>query len=445
MTPREYRKPKQIIKKHLNSETTLTTDGDPTDGPLISEIKDLASLVDGKMKSIANSFVEGAASLLTNVYNFAFNTPVPQNSGWHGILGEPTNKPFQNLYQNLLVEKLYPLTNYLLSIGVLVLGLSLAVNPLLSRFRALNLIIKFVSFLMLYVFAWAAVTFMHGIVNDITMWIRPSPKAMEQLVTNVGKMSAAGGATAVGAYFAGASGMLATGMGLALELGMRNVLLQYFFPYVFAPLVFILYISPWQRLRSFASVALWQYANVLTLVIPMALFLKAATLIKFNPGETLKGMILLIGLFFAALCIPGISTYAFLQMPGKAVGGVKSAAAGAASRVDAAKDKLGWGDDEAASDSTATGDTSPGDRTEDAVDASSESQADVPSSGELSDESVENMDPTGSSDTTAEQVRALDEEQHSDPMNPDAMKQAYFEDEDRSGPHRTTMQHKLAD
>jgi hypothetical protein len=444
MSPGEYNKPKNIIKDRLNASSELTTDGDPTDSSPLSRL-DIPSLTGQKLRAIGHEMLTGAASFLKEVYDFAFSTPVPQNNGWQNILGEPTNEPFKPLYEKLLNGTLYPVTNLLLGIAVTLIGLSLAVNPLMSRFRAWNLITKFVTFLLLYGFAWTAVTLMHGSVHSITMWIRPSAEAMSQLVTNVGKMS---GIT-IGAYFVGSGGIMAAAAGLATELAMRNVLLKYFFPYIFAPLVFILYVSPWERLKSVASMALWQYVNVLTMVIPMAVFLRAATVVNFSTEQTLQGMILLIALYGAAAVMPVITTWAFAKMKGKAVAGAKSAAAGAASRAGAMKDSV-WGSG-SSSDSTATGGMSPGDRAEAAVETTSvgsSSGSGVPSSGELSDSALEQTGPEGSetATTTAGQVRALHEEEKSSPNSADAKYEAYFkEQKERSGPHRTTMQEKLAD
>lgn len=424
MAPSDYNKPKKIIEKHLGAESKLSTDGNVSDGGPVMPNIDIPGLMDVKLKSIADAFKEGASNVLKKVYNLAFTTPVPQNDGLMGVFGTPTNEPFQQLHQKLLVEKLYPVTNYLLSIGVMVLGLSLVVNPLMSRFRILDLFIKFVSFLALYVFAWGLATLMHGVVNDITLWIRPSPAEMSALVTNVDKM----GAAAIGAYFFGSGGILTTVFGLGVELGLRRVALEYFFPYVFPVLLLVLYFSPWQRLSSYASMGIWQYVNVLTMVIPMAILLKAAALVNFSPGDGAEAMLVLIALFLFALCIPVISTYFFIQVPGKVAGRMKSVAAGAASRVGAAMNKLGWGEGPS-NDSTATAGTSPGERTDDAVEAStSANNSGIPSSEEQSK-------------TTAADVRALEEEKDRDPMNPAAMKHAYFEDR----PQRTTKQQNFAD
>ena len=339
--PKKQKQVEDIIEKHLGAEGGFATSGSPN-SPGINI--DIPGLLDAKIKAFADAMREGAGSILKKVYGLAFSTKVPQNDGWNGILGSPTNEPFKPLYEQLLQDKLYPLLNYLLGTAVILIGISLVVNPLMSRFRALDLIIKFDSFLFLYVSAWAIITLMHGVVNDITMWLRPSEQAMEALATNVGKLSAG----AVGAYFVGAGGILASVFSLGLELGLRRVALQYFFPYIFPVLLLLLYASPWQRLKSFASVVLWQYVNVLTMVIPMAILLKAAAVVNFSTSSGVVSMLVLVALFLFAVSIPAITTYTFLQIPGKAARVGYSAAAGAASHASTAKEKFGWAGDDSA-------------------------------------------------------------------------------------------------
>ena len=468
-----------IVKENFGFAENMTGQGYSDAGPNL----DIPSIMDVQLNSLADSFKEAAADTLGTIYNLAFSTPVPENDGWRGIFGEPTNatgspqnatngtsatnatgagqnatnatnasdswgqvlgissdRAFQQLHQQLLMDRLYPLLNYVLGIAVVVLGLSLTVNPFMSRFRIINLMVKFVTFLFLYAFSWGAITLMHGVVNEITMWLRPSSAELESLLTSFDTL----GAGAAAAYFAGAGGIFTTVLGMGLELAVRHLALVYFLPYVFPVLILILYLSPWQRLKQFASMGIWQYVNVLTMVIPMAAFLKAALIVDFSPTDGIGGMIVLLALFILAVVFPLIQTYFFIQIPGTAAWAAKTAGSAVASRVGAAKEKV-WGSDDSSADSTATGNTNPGDRAEAAVEASASSRPSMSSSGKLSSESVERMDPAGNSETTAGQIRALDEEQHRDPNNADAKYEAYVEKADSSGPNRTTMQHKLAD
>jgi hypothetical protein len=330
--------------------------------------------------------------------------------------------------------------------GVIVLGLSLMFNPIISRFRAVDLMVKFVTFLLLYAFSWTAITLMHGAVNDITMWIRPSPAQMATLTKEVAAISIG----AVAAYFAGATSILGTALGLGVQLGMRRVLLLYVFPYIFPALILMLYISPWRRLRSFASVTIWMYVSTLTMVIPMAIFLKAATLVKITAKNPIAGVLILIAIFGAALLIPGIMTAIAYKISGSVAGRVKSAAAGAASRTkDAAKraggtakDKAGWGGSGGTSASTATANTSPGERAEEAVEVSTDTNtggSGLSSSGVM-DGSLE-IEDYNTNETTAGRIRALDAENNREPTNPDAQKWSYLVED---SPHRT-MNDRLAD
>jgi hypothetical protein len=467
--PEKSKQIEEIIKKQLGAEG-LRGYGTPQTEPFNFTGFNIPSLIETKLKAIGHTLMQGAGDILSNVYKKAFSTPVPQNTGWQGIFGTPVdtkkNQTFHNLYQNLLVEKLYPLTNLLLGIGIIFMGLSLTVNPLISCFRVWDLMIKFATFILLYGFSWVAVTLIHGAVNDITMWIAPSAEAVGGLVTNVSKMSG----ISIGAYFVGSSGIMATAFSMAIELQMRLVLLKYFFPYIFAPLILVLYVSPWQRLRTAASTALWQYVNVLVVIIPMALFLKAATLVKVGNslGETLHAMIVLCALFAAAVSIPIGTTWFFFKVPGKAAASVKSAGKSAAkrggkyaggktwsgatsvggaaksggSRVGGAvKDRMGWGGDS----ESAMDEPDPSDRAEEqveaTVEASDEADLSLSDSGSLDGSTVESMPEDGY--TTAGLVRELDEEQNSDttPMNHEEMVESYYEESS----HQTTLDQQVAD
>jgi hypothetical protein len=370
---------------------------------------DVPGMIGWLLGGYAKAFVDGAAQILTDIYNLAFSTPVPENSGWHGIFGTPTNEPFQTLHQQLLVEKLYPVTNALLGIGILLLGASLAVNPFMSRHQIWNFLIKFVTFLTLYAFSWTVISLMHGIVNDITVWIRPSASAVGGLSTEIAAIAVA----SVGAYFALGAGILSTMFSLGVELGMRQVLLTNVFPYVFPALVMILYISPWQRLRKYASMALWQYVNVLTIIIPMAILLKAATIVGYSSGNSIAAILVLIALFLFAAAYPLLSTYFFLKMGGKITGGMKAAASDAASKVGTAKERLDWRGD-TASDTSATGGASTGSQARASVTAGQQSESSATSSSASSQ---------SSHTTTAQTIRDLYDGGDDDPMSPADMKE----------------------
>lgn len=407
---------------------------------------DMGALIDAKLKALADSFKQGAAKILTNLYNLAFDTPVPENSGWKGILGTPVdtkgNQAFYTLYQKLLVEKLYPVTYSLLSIGIVFMAISLAGNPFMSHHQVVDYFIKLILGIMYWAFAWTGVTLMHGVVNDITMWLRPSPEVMGALITNVEALAAG----AVAAYFVGSGGILATLFTLAIELGIRRVLLLYVFPYIFPVLLLVLYLSPWRRLRWYASMGIWQYVNVLTMVIPMAILLKAAAVVSLGleNKSDIVAMVILVALFAIAMIIPFITTYLYIQMPGTATKATKMGLSKAYGRLGDARKKMGWGGDGSASESTATGSTSPGDRGENALVAATDASS---GSGSGSDSgSGSGFSGSGTaqstSDTTASRVRKFYKHSHSDPMSDEAMLEAYSVDNSRASPLPENRQEK---
>jgi hypothetical protein len=399
---------------------------------------DIPNLMDAKLKALADSFKEGAVNILTNMYNLAFKTPVPENSGWKGVLGTPVdtkaNQTFYTLYQQLLVEKLYPVTYSLLSIGIVFMAISMAGNPFMSHHQVVDYFIKLVLGIMYWAFAWTGVTLMHGVVNDITMWLRPSPEVMGALITNVEALAAG----SVAAYFVGSGGILATLFTLSVEFGMRRVLLMYVFPYIFPVLLLVLYLSPWRHLRRYASMGIWQYVNVLTMVIPMAILLKAAAVVSLGleNKSDIVAMAILVALFAIAMIIPFITTYLYIQMPGTAKKVAKKGAKKARGRLGDPREKLGWGGDGSASESTATGSTSPGDRGEAALVAVTDANSGSGSGSGLGFSGSGTARST--SDTTASRVRKFYKHTHSDPMSDEAMLEAYSEDNSRA----STLQEK---
>lgn len=453
---------KSIIEKKLGASPGFSVP-DP-----IPDLN-IPSIIDLKLDAFADSAKQAAADILTNLYNLAFKTPVPENNGWKGILGTPVdtkaNEVFHDLFQQLLVDKLYPVTYSLLTIGILFMAFSFMRNPFMSHHQVVDYFIKLALAIMYWAFAWTGVTLLHGTVNGITMWLRPSPAVMGELVTSVEALSAG----AVAAYFAGSGGMLATLFALGIELGMRRVLLLYFFPYIFPALVLILYLSPWQRLKSYMSMLIWQYVNVLVMVIPMAILLKAAAIVslELKSKPPIVSMFILVALFVVAAAIPAFSTWFFLQVPGKTAKAVRSAKGRGKSAVGSAysggksvggtaRDKLGWGGDGSAGSGSASSGGNTSTSTEEAVESAIVSDGgtvtdttatDTSTGTSTSDTSTESTGLPSSGtvdsmpDTVAGKMRELHDRQTRDPMNADSMKEAYFGDYSR----QYTLSERMAD
>jgi hypothetical protein len=321
---------------------------------------DFVGFMTDKFRAIAELFEKAFNWLLDTVYKLTLGTPVPKNTGWHGILGEPTNQPFKSLYNKLLVSIIYPLMNYLLGLSVIFLGISLAVNPFMSRYRIWDLIIKFTTGLFLYAFSWPAITIMHGVVYDITNFIVPNASMVTKSATN---LLAFGSAIPVAAYLGGASVGFTSLLGVGLVFGLRQILLTTIFPYIFAPLVLTAYIAPWSGMRRFAHTMIWQYVNVLTMVIPMALVLRAAVVVKWSWGfGGFAAVLVILGLFLLMAAYPIVGVYLFLQVPGLVRSGASSVASDAVSRGKSVKDQFSGSEDNTKSATSATTGTTPNTR-----------------------------------------------------------------------------------
>jgi hypothetical protein len=390
----------------------------------------IPSLIKAKWKQLAAMFANSFEWLFDKIYTLTIGTPVPQNTGWHGIFGTPTNQPFKSLYTTLLSNILYPIMNYVLGLGILFLGLSFMVNPFLSTHRIWNLLIKFVTALMLYAFSWIAVTILHKGAATMTSFIAPNPAVVTQSASN---LLAFGAAVPVAAYVGGALIGFGSVLELAVVFGLRQTALRLIFPYIFGPLVLILYLSPWQYLKKVAHKAIWQYINLLTMSIPIAILLRAAVAVKWSFGFSgFLATVGILGLFLLMAIYPVVSTYLFFQMSGH-IGSVASAAtSGAATRVGSATEKMGWGRD-SASDTSATSGSTPSTRAQ----AMSDAQEQLT----LSSSATARTHRAGDdSSTTASKIREQYTQQQTGPMSPTKLKAAAFERfSDNGGEKRATM------
>jgi hypothetical protein len=405
------KKQKQKIRQILIS--VLGKDGRQPERKNILGIS-FSSIIEQKLEALKDSLVDAFQYLFNEIYSHTLGTPVPKNSGWHQILGTPTNKPFKALYQHLLIETLYPVMNYFLGLGVLFLGITFTVNPFMSRHRIWDLLTKFVVGLMFYAFSWTAVTLMHGIVSGITNYIVPDPG---KVTASAGSLLAFGGAVPVAAALAASLSGIGSIFSLGLVLGLRHFLLTSVFPYIFGPVILIMYLSPWQTVRKWMSVILWQYVNFLTMVIPIALFLKIAVILSWAFGASVGFVFTILGALVFVVGYPAGSIYFFFQMSGTVASGVSSAYGGASSRIHSAKDTFGsWRGSDGPPDTNASG-RSTGSSVAEMVDSTTERKR-LPEGSAASTDT-----PT----TTAAEVRGLYAEEQSDPMSAAEMKEALSE------------------
>lgn len=170
---------------------------------------------------------------------------------------------------------------------------------------------------------------------------------------------------------------------------------------------------------------LWQYINILTMVIPIAIVLKAAVTVQWAFGDAVGFIFTMIGSLLFLLAYPIGSTYFFVKASGSVAAAARSGASSASSRIKSARENVGRGTD-SASDTTATGGQSTGDQAQAMVDTE-EGQSGTATS-------------STSSSTTAADIRdAYDAKDGDNTMSAAEMKE-YVE----QNPKTTTLKDKLS-
>lgn len=431
----------KIIQNVMNVKGGLPGYGTPQNGTTpIWEKWDIPSLVDVKLKSLGDAFMQSVPKALKTAYKGIWSTPVPINSGWHGLLGRPTNFPFQPIHANLLQKYIYPLMSKLLGIGLILIAGAILVNPLSSTYRAKDLFINFVTGVTLYAFSWLVMTTMHAVTDMAIRFIIPNPSKLTQSMDNLLSL----GGAPVALYLFGSGGLFSTLFSLGLEFWLRHVLLAYLLPYLFGALMLIAWVAPHGRLRKFASMGLWQYVNVLLWPIIPAIIFRAIIAVNWNFRVGEGGVIavfVLITLFLCMIAIPIAQTWFFLQVPGAVHARVQSNVDAAQEKMESAASRVpnplpSMSDiKDSATAAMATDGGSPGNRAADminAADISTNPTRSLSSSGTL-DSSLSDDASTSSGwsrlrgDTTASKIRSLHQQNREGSMTAEAMKAEYFD------------------
>jgi hypothetical protein len=188
--PEKSKRVEEIIKKQLGAQG-LAGYGTPQTEPFNFTGFNIPSLIDTKLKSLGNSFMQSVPKALKTAYKGIWSTPVPHNSGWHQLLGRPTNFPFQSIHATLLQKYIYPLMSKLLGIGLILIAGAILVNPLSSKYRAKDLFINFVTGVTLYAFSWLIMTTMHAVTDMAIRFIIPNPSKLTQSLDNLLSLGAA--------------------------------------------------------------------------------------------------------------------------------------------------------------------------------------------------------------------------------------------------------------
>lgn len=297
--------------------------------------------IDTATDSSAGAFLDGTASwvaegasnfivgIFAGTYELAVGTPVPENAGWMGLFGEPTNEPFASLFTDLHETWLFPLSLSFFLLALLISASVLPFSGFIGRYSASKwILMAFVTILAISL-SWPIVTAMHALSDTVGAAIAPSGEELTQTNQGLETLVASAGPTAAALYFTMGVKMVL----YALIYGMRYFLLLMVMPYIFGLAVAVSIFAPWTRLRSFGSMIVWQYVGLLIMAWPMALLFRAAYIIEW--GFTLDGLanlLLVMGALVAGVVIPVVIAYQMTKLTGTLTGAVRGAGASMAAR-----------------------------------------------------------------------------------------------------------------
>ena len=277
-------------------------------------------------------FAEAAAGLVEFVFEgsleLVVGTPVPENAGWLGIFGEPTNEPFTSLFTDLHETWLFPLTLAFFLFALLIGASVLPFSGFIGKYNASKWITMAFATILAISLSWPIVTAMHAMADAVAMSIAPSG---EELIDSEGieTIVASAGPAAAALY---------VGLGVkmivyAFLFGMRYFLLLMVLPYIFGLALAVSLFAPWRKLRTIASGVLWVHVSLLVIPIVVAILFRGAYVIDWGFGvEGLANLLLVMGLLVATVLIPVWMMYKATAMTGMVAGAVGGAGTSLAAR-----------------------------------------------------------------------------------------------------------------
>lgn len=179
--------------------------------------------------------------------------------------------------------------------------------------------------------------------NAIAWGIAPSAQELTSSMGGLFKLGSGPAVAILGLYFGGWMEALA----LSLVYAIRQIVLV-MAPTVMPLILVLAYGSPHRRLRGFGSTMFWQWFNLCFVNIPVAIMLRLAFVLEwgFGPAGVL-GFLMTLAVFFVALILPFVSSWAFFKYPPAITGAAAGAATKVESRVEESRED-GWlngGDD----------------------------------------------------------------------------------------------------
>jgi hypothetical protein len=277
---------------------------------------------------LAEASVNVVQWVLGGSYELVVGTPVPENAGWLGIFGEPTNEPFATLFADLHETWLFPLTLSFFVLALLISGSVLPFSGFIGKYSASRWVVLAFATVLAMSLSWPIVTALHLGSDTVAATIAPSGDEITDS-DGIATLVASAGPLAAGLYITNGIKMIV----YALIYGMRYFLLLMVLPYIFGLALAVSLFAPWRKLRSFASGVLWLHVSLLLIPIVTAILFRGAYLIDWSFGfEGMANLLLIMGLLVAAIAIPIWMMYKATTMTGMVAGAAAGAGASLAAR-----------------------------------------------------------------------------------------------------------------
>lgn len=257
---------------------------------------------------------DGMVFFIDEVFNNMLGTPTPENDGWEGILGQPVDETYSQLYEEVFIDKI--MLPMFMFMSLAFTGYVLFIMPWagITGQRVMPALLTMFGAVALVLFAWNFATLLHHVSDAMTMWFLPSGEELvrtEGLESDVDfsednhELRTGALAAAVGLKLAGWN----IGLVLLVIHGVRQAIL-FFMPVLLGPILAGMYFGPRVSKAAF-SIVFWQYIGLLVMNWPTALILSMAYHVNYTFGlggeaGALANVAVMMGMFIIALGIPVI-------------------------------------------------------------------------------------------------------------------------------------------
>lgn len=287
----------------------------------------------GMMDGVAEWITEGSLNfielVISGTFEIVIGTPTPENAGWLGIFGEPTNEPFGSLYTGLYEAWLLPIAVSLFILALLINASAVPFSGFIGGYNASRWVALMFTAAIALGLSWPVVTMLHALSDAIGTAIAPSPEQLTGTEQGIRTILAGSGTAAAALYLSAALNLII----YALIYGMRYFLLLMVMPYVFGPALAVALFAPWSKLRAFGSGVIGAHIGLLITNIPIAILFRAAFLIEWGfSQEGIANLVMVIGALVAGVIIPIVVMYQMTRMAGSVRGVAMGAGAAMAAR-----------------------------------------------------------------------------------------------------------------